>query len=140
MELIANAVQEVNVNQNVLFNETAVCGNCSMHHREGSGLITVRGLTNTQNRARFRVSFGANIAIPTGGTVEPITIGIALDGEALASTFMTSTPAAVDQFNNVHGSAFLDIPRGCCGTISVKNISPQTIEIRNANLIVERVA
>ena len=52
--------------QNVPLTETAVQGNCSIVHREGAGIITLRGLTN-QCRARFRVAFGANIAIPTGG-------------------------------------------------------------------------
>ena len=94
MELIATAVQEVGINQNILFTDTAVSGNCAMYHREGSGLVTIKGQTNTQCRARYKVSFGANIAIPTGGTVEAITVAIALDGEPLASTFMILTPAA----------------------------------------------
>ena len=32
MELIANAVQTVNANQNVLFTDTVVCGNASITH------------------------------------------------------------------------------------------------------------
>ena len=96
MELIATAIQEVGINQNILFTDTVSSGNCAIYHREGSGLVNVKGLTNTQCRARYRVSFGANIAIPTGGTVEPITVAIALDGEPLGSTFMISTPAAVE--------------------------------------------
>ena len=66
MELTANAIQTVPANSNVIFTDTVVCGNCSIMHREGSGLVTLRGLTN-QCRARFRVSFGGNIALPTGG-------------------------------------------------------------------------
>ena len=76
MELIANAVQTVNANQNVLFTDTVVCGNASITHRNGSGLINLRGLTANQCRARFKVSFGRNIAIPTGGTVEGISIAL----------------------------------------------------------------
>jgi hypothetical protein len=45
MEVTANALQTVNAGQNVLFTETAVKGNCSIVHREGSGLVTLRGLT-----------------------------------------------------------------------------------------------
>jgi hypothetical protein len=82
-------------------------------HRDGSGLVTLKGLTN-QCRARFRVSFGGNIAIPTGGTVGPISLAIAIDGEAVATTTMISTPAAVEEYNNVFSAIFLDIPRGCC--------------------------
>ena len=139
MELTANAIQTVAANANVLFTDTVVGGNCAIMHREGSGLVTLRGLTN-QCRARFRVSFGGNIAIPTGGTVGPISLAIAVNGEPVASTTMISTPAAVEEFNNVFSAIFLDIPKGCCSQISVRNTSDQPIEIQNANLIVERVA
>ena len=139
MEITANAIQTVASNANVLFTDTVVCGNCAITHRDGSGLVTLRGLTN-QCRARFRVSFGGNIAIPTGGTVGPISLAIAIDGETVATTTMISTPAAVEEYQNVFSAIFLDIPRGCCSQISVKNISDEDIEIQNANLIIERVA
>ena len=139
MELTANAIQTVAANANVLFTDTVVGGNCAIMHRDGSGLVTLRGLTN-QSRARFRVSFGGNIALPTGGTVGPISLAIAVNGESVASTTMISTPAAVEEFNNVFSAIFLDIPKGCCSQISVRNTSDQPIEIQNANLIVERVA
>lgn len=139
MEIIANALQTVGVNQNVLFTDTVVCGNCSMNHRDGSGLVSIKGNTN-QCRARYRVSFGGNIAIPTGGTVEAISLAIAIEGEAVPSTTMIVTPAAVEEFFNVFSAIFLDVPRECCMTVSVKNISTQAIEIQNANLIIERVA
>lgn len=139
MELTANAIQTVAANANVLFTDTVVGGNCAIMHRDGSGLVTLRGLTN-QCRARFRVSFGGNIALPTGGTVGPISLAIAVNGEPVATTTMISTPAAVEEFNNVFSAIFLDIPKGCCSQISVRNTSDQPIEIQNANLIVERVA
>lgn len=139
MEITANAIQTVAANANVIFTDTTVCGNCSIMHKEGSGLVTLRGLTN-QCRARFRVSFGGNIALPTGGTVGPISLAIAVNGEPVATTTMISTPAAVEEFNNVFSAIFLDVPKGCCSQISVRNISDQPIDVQNANLIVERVA
>lgn len=139
MEITANAPQTVPENQNVQFTDTLTCGSCSITHRAGSGLITLKGVTN-QCRARFKISFGGNIAIPTGGTVAPISVGIAIDGEPIASTTMISTPAAVEEYNNIFGAIFIDIPRGCCSTVSVRNLSNQEIEIQNANLIIERVA
>ena len=139
MEITANAIQTVASGANVLFTDAVVGGNCAITHRDGSGLVTLRGLTN-QCRARFRVSFGGNIAIPTGGTVGPISLAIAIDGEAVATTTMISTPAAVEEYQNVFSAIFLDIPKGCCSQISVKNIGDEDIEIQNANLIIERVA
>lgn len=139
MEITANALQAVATNQNVLFTEMAVRGNCSIIHREGSGLVTLRGITD-QCRARFRVSFGGNVAIPTGGTVAPISLAIAINGEAVGPTTMISTPAAAEEFNNVSASIFINVPAGCCYTVSVRNLSDDAIEVQNANLIVERVA
>ena len=139
MEITANALQTVEANQNVIFTETAVCGNCSIIHREGSGLSTLRGITN-QCRARFKVFFSGNIAVPADGTVGAISLAIAVNGEAVGPTTMITTPAAVSQFNNVASAIYLDVPAGCCSQVSVKNTSDQAIEVQNANLIVERVA
>ena len=139
MEIIANSVQTVQANQNVYFTDTVIGGSMSISHRDNSGLITLRGNTN-QQRARYRVSFGANIAVPTGETVGPISLAIALEGEGLAPTTMTVTPAAVEQFFNVYDSTFIDVFRGCCVSISVQNISTIPVEVQNANLIIERVA
>lgn len=140
MEITAIALQTVAANQNVLFTETAVGANNSMLHREGSGLVTLRAQSNSQCRARFKISFGGNIAVPTGETVGPISLAIALNGEVIASTTMIVTPTAVEKFNNVFSASFLDIPTGCCQTLSVKNISEIPVNVQNANLIVERVA
>lgn len=138
-EYTANAVQEVNSNQNVLLTEDPVKGNCSIIHREGSGLVTLRGITN-QCRARFRVYFNANIAVPTGGTLIPISMAIAINGEPVASSTMIVTPAAVEEYFNVGSSIFINVPAGCCTQISVKNTTEDPINVQNANLIVERVA
>lgn len=139
MELTANAIQTVAAGSNVIFTDTVVAGNCSMVHRDDSGLVTLRGITE-QCRARFRVSFGGNIAITTGGTVGPISLALAINGEPVATTTMISTPAAAEEYNNVFSAIFIDVPRGCCSQISVRNTSDQAIDVQNANLIIERVA
>lgn len=138
-EFTAVALQEVSENQSVYFTDEVVCGNNSIVHRDGSGLITLRGLT-CQNRARFRVVFGANIAIPTDGTVEAISVALAINGEPVQSTTMIETPAAVEEFSNVFSAVFIDVPAGCCVQVSARNVSTQAINVQNANLIVERVA
>lgn len=139
MELTANTVQLVTTNQNVLFTDVAVPGNCSIIHRSGSGLVTMRGLTN-QCRARFRVFFNGNIAVPTTGTAGAITLAIALDGEPIGPATMSFTPADENIFGNVAAAIYIDVPAGCCSKVSVKNTTAQTISVQNANLIVERVA
>ena len=139
MEIIANELQTVLAGANVQFTDTVVPGKACTMHRPGSGLVTLRGVTD-QCRARYKVSFGGNIAVPTGGTVEAISLALAIEGEAIAATTMIVTPAAVEEFFNVFGAVYLDIPRGCCSQISVRNVSTQSVEVQNANLIVERVA
>ena len=140
MEITANAAQTVAVNQAVLFTETAVPGNYSMMHREGSGLVGLRGLPNGQLRARFLVEFGANVAVPTGETVGPVTLAIAINGEPVVTSSMISTPAAVEEYNNVSVSIYIDVPIGCCSQVSVENAGTIPVSVQNANLIVERVA
>lgn len=139
MEIIADAVQTVNAGQNVYFTDTVICGNNSITHRSNSGLVTLRGLTD-QCRARYRVTFGGNIAIPTGGTVGAIQLAIAIQGEAIPATTMIVTPAAVENFFNVHADTFIEVPRGCCITVAVENTSTAAILVENANLTVVRTA
>jgi len=131
-------VQQVAANGNAIFSETPVSGSNCIVHRDGSGIVTLRGLTN-QCRARYKVVFGGNVAIPTGGAVGPISIAIAVEGEALGSATAIVTPAAVNEFFNVFAAAFIEVPRGCCVTVAVKNTSTETIELENANIIIERV-
>ena len=139
MEIIANAVQTVAANQNVYFTDTLITGNCSISHRDDSGLVTLRGVTS-QCRARFMVTFGGNVAIPAGGAVAPISMAITIDGEPVPATTMIVTPAATENYFNINASVFIDVPRGCCSTISVQNTSGATIEVQNANLIITREA
>ena len=69
--------------ENLPLTETAVKAPVCIMHREGSGLVTLRGLTN-QCKARFKVSFGGNIAIPTGGTVGSVSVALAAVRHSIA--------------------------------------------------------
>lgn len=139
MEIIANAIQTVNSGSNVQFTETPVPGNCSILHREGSGMTTLRGLTR-QCRARYRIFFNGNIAIPTGGTPGAISLAIAVNGESVGSATMIATPAAVNEYFNISSSIYVDVPAGCCSQVSIQNNGLAPLNVQNANLIVERVA
>ena len=92
------------------------------------------------------MTFGGNIAIAAGGTVAPISVAIAIDGEPLPSTTMTVTPAAVGDFFNVSRTVFIDVPCGCCVTIAVENTITTAagvaipIDVIAASMTIERVA
>ncbi len=145
-EYSAVALQTVAMNQNVLFTGGTDSNNCSIIHRADSGLINLRGLVrntggcNCNRRAKYKVTFGANIAVPTGGTAGAISLALALNGEAVPATQMIVTPAAVAEFFNVASSIYVEVPAGCCTQLSVKNTSTQDVSVQNANIIVERVA
>ena len=138
-EFSNSSIALVSAGQNVPLTETAVNSKPCIVHRAGAGLVTLRGLTN-QCRALYKVSYGGNIAIPTGGTVEAITAALAVNGEALNGATATVTPAAVENYFNVYVSAQVSVPKGCCVTVAMKNTSTQAVNFANSNLTVERIA
>lgn len=138
-EYTSTAIQVVAANQNVPLTETAVNSKPCIVHRAGAGLVTLRGLTQ-QCKARFRVAFGGNIAIPTGGTVGAISAALAINGEPLNSATAIVTPAATDNYFNIFVSAIVDVPRGCCVTVAMENTSTQAINFANSNLTVDRMS
>ena len=93
------------------------------------------------------MSFTANIAVAAGGTVGPIGVALAVDGEPLYSATAIVTPAAIGDFFNVHAETYVDVPRCCCVSVAVENILPPTgtapgtaIDVTNATLIITREA
>ena len=150
-EFLSNPVQVVNPNQPVILTTSIGCPNGYVYHRPESGVLILRGIVNNPcaSFARYQVAFNANIAVPTGGTVGPIAVALALDGEPIPTSRAIVTPAAVDEYFNVTSTAIITIPRGCCFNMSVENVSesedPATtpapqINVQNANLVVSRIA
>ena len=139
-EYSAVAVQTVAVDENVLFNNGCrACRKGFIQHRDDSGIFFLKGATNNC-RATYKVTFDGNIAIATGGTVEPISVALTINGEALGNSTATVTPAAIGDLFNVSVTTFIDIPCGCCVTVSVENVSDTTaIDVANANIVFERV-
>ena len=134
-------VQTVDVDDNVLFMDgDRACRKGFISHRTGSGIFFLKGATNGC-KAVYRVTFDGNIAVATGGTVEPISVALTINGEALGNATATVTPAAIGDFFNVSITTFIDIPCGCCVTVSVENVSATTaIDVTNSNIIFDRVA
>ena len=141
MEITNNAIQTLAKDQYVIFTDTVVPGSPAIMHREGSGLVKLRGLTSCQCRARFKVFFSANIAIPEGGNApNAIVLALTIDGEPITVTRMGATPADADNYFNVSTGTYIDVPAGCCSTVGVINAENTTLNVANANLIIERVA
>lgn len=144
-EFSNNAVQTVNPGESVIFTQSPVpCNQGLVRHGDDTGSFLIAGRVRRcscgccPKTANYLVDFGANIAIPTGGTVGAISLAITLDGATIPTTEMTVTPAAVEEFFNVSDATIAQIWAGCCETLSVRNISDQPILVQNANIIFDR--
>lgn len=142
-----NALQTVNPGETIIFTETPVpCRRGLVRHRDDTGNFLLKGYVPRQfgcpcrrpDSANYLVDFGANIAIPTGGTVGAISVAITIDGATIPASTMTVTPAAVEQFFNVSRAINASVWAGCCETIAVRNTSDQPILVQNANIIISR--
>ena len=134
-------VQTIAEDENIIFLDgDRCCKKGYITHRSGSGVFRLKGAGNACKTV-YRVTFNANIAVATGGTVGAISVALQEDGETLQNAVATVTPAAIGDFFNVSLTTFIVIPCGCCVTVSVENISDGTaIDVVNANIIFDRVA
>lgn len=149
-EFTYNPIQLVQPNQNIIFNTTIGCQKGYVLHRNESGLVTLRGIVNNPYNcfARYQCTFNGNIAVPEGGTPGEIAIALAIDGEPILTSRAIVTPADVDEYFNVTSTAFITVPKGCCMTCSVENVSSgatvadpaPAINVQNANFVITRVA
>lgn len=148
-EYSANAVQTVAPGESIVFTDSPVpCNRGFVRHRDETGAFLLSGWVpnsygcgcqcNQRKAASYLVDFGANIAIPTGGTVGEISIAIAVDGATLPASTMIVTPAAVEEYFNVSRAINAEIWRGCCETVTIRNTSDQPILVQNANVIFSR--
>lgn len=150
-EFTYNEAQLVQPGAAAVLNTTIGCNRGMVLHRPGSGILTLRGMVNNPccRFARYRVAFDGNIAVPEGGTAGEIQLALAIDGEVVPTSIAAATPAAAEQYWNVNGFAIIDVPAGCCYTVSVENASvsadPATtpapaLNLRNLNVEVTRIA
>lgn len=130
--------QTVEENSSVLFfNSSRCCRKGLILHSDGSGVFRIKAASNAR-KSIYKVHFSANIA--ANGTLEPLSVGISQNGETLRNAIATVTPAAIGDFWNVSLETFIELPCGCCDTISIKNISETAIDVINSNIIFERTA
>lgn len=157
-EYVYDPVQTVQANQNVLLQGSIPCNKGYVYHREGSGILTLRGVVNNPSAcfARYQVTFNGNIAIPSDGTAgSPIAVALSINGEPIKTSRAIVTPADVaadppttDNFFNVTSTAIITVPRGCCLTVAVENVSEAptaadpapAILVQDANLTITRIA
>lgn len=148
-EYTSNNEQVVALNSPILFTASIPCNRGYIYHEDETGIFILRGCTNNCF-ARYQVTFNGNIAIPEGGTVGPIAVAIAVNGEERPTSRAIITPAAVDEYGNVTSTAIITVPRGCCFSVSVRYVDATTddptveptplITVQNANFVINRIA
>lgn len=148
-EYSANAIQTVAPGGSVIFTESPVpCRQGLIYHRDESGAFRLASPSamgrNCRRRcccadyptANYLVEYGANIQVPEGGTVGPISLAVAIDGEIDPSSIRTFTPAAAEELGNVTAAVIVAVPCICrCSSVSVRNVGTEPIEVQNANII-----
>lgn len=150
-EYLANAVQEVALNAPVILDASIPCNRGYVYHENQTGVFLLRGITNGQCYATYQATFNGNIALPLEAeAVVPIAVAIAVNGEPRLTSRAVYTPAAVDEYGNVTTTAIIKVPKGCCFSMSIDAVSgitadptttpAVTINVQNANLVIDRIA
>ena len=137
MAEFTSTIQQVAAGQNAILDTDVIKSRC-VSHRTGSGLICVENSGCDCRPARYKIFVKANIAIPTGGTVGAISLGIALNGEIVQSSIATVTPAAVGDEFSVATEEIINAGK-CPVNIAVRNPNTQTIQVSDLVVIVERI-
>ena len=138
--------QVVAADENILFlNGDRCCKKGFILHNNTSGVFRLKGICkNCATRAVYKVNFHANVAVAPaadGGVLQPIIVALSQNGETMQNTVSVVTPAAIGDQWVVNFETLIELPCGCCDTISVRNISATTaIEVENANILFERIA
>ena len=120
--LTRDTVETVALNSPIPFIDSIRCNKGYVFHQNGTGIFVLRGIT-PNCFARYSVEFTGNISIPEGGAVTPIATAIVVSGEDRTGSRSIFTPTAVDEYGNVTSRAIVDVPKGCCFTVSVEYVN-----------------
>lgn len=150
-----NALQTVQPGAAAILEDIRPCTRCPqlvVHDNQTPNLI-LRGIVRNVNccnpKAQYTVRYSGNIAVTTGGTAGEIQLALSVNGFIRPLTIAAATPAAAEDFWHVSGEATIDVLAGCCTEVAVVNASVSatpattpapTIDIRNLNVVVNRVA
>lgn len=149
-EYITTADSAVALNGTIPFNSVSIPCNSGSVIPAAPGILILKG--NTSNRfARYKVTLQGNVAIPEGGALTAVALGITLDGVTLPESVAIFTPQAVEEYGHINTVAIITIPSGCCMTVSGRYVdgtednaavtpTPSITVRRNASISVERIA
>ena len=123
--LTRDSVETVALNNAIPFLDSIPCNKGYVFHQNGTGIFVLRGIVNNPCAcvARYEVEFTGNVAIPEEGEITPIATAIVVSGEQRIGSRSIFSPTETDEFGNVTSRAIVDVPRGCCFTVSVEYVN-----------------
>ena len=150
-----NDAQDLQPGQAAILQDIIPCNKCPqlVVHDNMTPNLNLRGIVrNTaccNPKAKYRVAFTGNMAVAEGGTAGEIQLALSVNGYVRPFTISAATPAATGDFWHAGGDTVIDVPSGCCTTVTVVNASVSatpattpapTITVRNLNVEVSRIA
>ena len=121
-------VQEVAINNPVLFGATRIKTGCTVRHEQGSGRFVLL------KPGVYKVTFNANIFTTAAGSA---ILNITQDGEAIAGAKIKATTVAG---SSVPVSVTTLLRVFCCDSaVSVVNFSTTPVSVTDANLVIDRL-
>lgn len=148
-EFVANAVQSVALNSPIVFTTSIPCRKGYVYFEDETGVLILKGITNNQCFATYRVTYNGNVAVPEGGAVTAVGVALVVNGEPRLTSRAIYQPQAVDEYGNLTSTAIIKVPKGCCFSLSVEyvqatddpTVTPTPIiNVQNSNLVVDRIA
>lgn len=123
--LTRDSVESVAIGNAIPFIDSIPCNKGYVFHQSGTGIFVLRGVVNNPCScfARYEVEFTGNIAIPEEGEITPIATAIVVSGEERIGSRSIFSPTETDEYGNVTSRATVDVPKGCCFTVSVEYVN-----------------
>lgn len=133
--------QTVNAQSLVLFTNdrvrtnrgNACCGGW-LTHDSGSGQFT---LTSNGHCSIFEIQFNANLTSTATGLVS---LAIQSNGESISGTEMDYTVVTAGDYISISASTLIRVPCGGSVIVAVENISANSATVKDANIIIKKVA
>lgn len=116
----------------VPYNNTVCSGGCCIRHRQGSGIVDIRG-GNCCRPVKYRVSFHGVVS----GVQGAIQLGMFLDGELLPETLMAVVPGGTTALWSVDTDTVI-CSECSCSAVSVRVIEGDPVTVNTASIIVEK--
>ena len=140
IEGVNDMINSVNVPvQTVLQNATILFGTDRVRSRR-CGCECGGWFILTNNRcdcAVFEILFNANVTSATTGALPFV---IQSNGEVIGGTEMDYTVATANTYGNISSSTLVKVPARASITITVKNISSLIALVKDANIIIKKIA